>query len=473
MGKTFSAKAAACTLALLAATWVRGARADCTPESTAGAGQPPVQVTIQQAHFGDYFSDHVEFSLDASLVSPRSLTVNRVSFDGFRVNGIPVFAAPLTTKLVLHPGVATALPQPVKILVFFRDAQELDGLQHAITDKKITVEGLARLTIGVNPLARMIVHQVIVPLEIHAEIPITVPGPEGVASTAAAALAKAASWLTPIVESTLDQSKIVTPKVEQLYRSHLMLAYSRYSTRTKSGEQAAFLCSAAAFEVDATHVILTREMVEPWEFDPEIREARDASQRSDDRFDLWLWKAGAVIRGKDGALDGTTAMRLSAGAFKVGGLSAAQESKVFLPKEGGGARKARLASRDGAGNLALLQLASPDSGVNAVNFSGSPSADGVEAVVFRFPHELDADTAEAEAVLLKARDDKGQLLLDAPVDSSAWGSPLITAGGAEGMVLAEQIGIGADQARAALNFAAPPAPAPAANPPAAPAAQLR
>src|SRR5215469_3769530 len=282
-----------------------------------------MQLEIADTSLLDYSASKVVLGLTLSLSSKRDLTVEQIVLRGLRINGLPVYAAPVKQRLELHSGVKTLLPDPLPVTVYLRDLDSISPLEQAVSNGHTTVDGTAYAKVHVNPVTAMLLfsRSVEIAINLHQEmLPFTIPGglvTRGAALIVLQAAEKGLRTISARVTSGKERVSSFRREVMKQYKPHLMLACAHFEVRGQTDVVPFDWCGVAVATAPDL-VLVPREAIEPWKFDTDIADALNSKNFSLDKssYDLWLWPASSALR-KSGELNAETALRLSRKQFSV------------------------------------------------------------------------------------------------------------------------------------------------------------
>jgi hypothetical protein len=154
--------------------------------SSAGAAQSssrdslanPVQVQILNFTLEDFSTTKLVIGVGLAAASNRNITVDQLVLSGLRVNGVPIYAAPLKRRFKLRSDARVSLPEPLSITIYLRDLDSLAPLRNAISDGHATVDGVVVIHVPLSPLARLMLlsTHAEVSTVLHQQVPFSVPG---------------------------------------------------------------------------------------------------------------------------------------------------------------------------------------------------------------------------------------------------------------------------------------------------------
>ncbi|HEY6252981.1 MAG TPA: hypothetical protein VI685_23735 [Candidatus Angelobacter sp.] len=455
IGRVISAKAecrpttiifiiAISVLLLFGSGWAQSVHSETEPDLR---GQ--MQLDIVDTSLLDYSASKLVLGLTLSISSKRDLTLEQIVLHGLRINGLPVYAAPLTQRLQLHSGEKKLLPDPLPVTIYLRDLDSVAPLEQAISTGHTTVDGTAYATVRVNPLAAMLLlsRHVDVAISVHEDVlPFSIPG--GLAAKAAAlvvlhAADKALRTISTKVTTSKDQASSFRRDAMKQYVPHLMLACAYFELRGAQSGATPFQWCGVALATAPDLVLVPREAIEPWKFDTDIADAIHGKHFSLNTasYDLWLWPASAPIQ-KAGELNPDTALRLSRKQFSVLKMPDHDEHKILALEDSGKTQKISVARRDSSSDLALLQVSKSAAAFGALPAAGDSSASEWDTVaLFRFRDGLRGSSAAPELIEVPARRNGTRIELGELVDSSVFGSPIVAPEGVVGIVQDQSSGV--------------------------------
>lgn len=408
-----------------------------------------MQLEIVNTRLLTYSDTKVVLGFSLSISSKRDLTLEQIVLGGLRINGLPLYAAPVKQRLQLHSGEKTLLPDPLPVTVYLRDLDSLAPLVQAVANGHTTLDGTAYATVRVNPFAAMLLfsRSVNVAIGLHEDVlPFTVPGGP-VARTAALVGLRAADKylhsLSASVTSGKDWVSSFRHDVMKQYTPHLMLACAHFELRDTKANIIPLQWCGVALATAPDLLLVPREALEPWKFDTEIADAIHNNHFSLNKssYDLWLWPASATLR-KSGEWNADAALRLSTKQFSVIKMPDSDEHKIMALEDSGKTRKISVARRDSSSDLALLQVAKSTRTFDALQaVENSPLAEWDSVALFRFRDGISGSSADPELIVMPARKNGARIELGELVDSSVFGSPIVTPDGVIGIVQDQSSGV--------------------------------
>jgi hypothetical protein len=383
-------------------------------------------------------------------------------FAQLNASGILLYAPPISQRLVLLPNQRVLPPKPLLLTVYLRDLSSLKPLHSLVEDEKISITGMAYASVDLTPAEKLLLRtpRVRVPMKIDTAVELRIPGG---AITKAATLALIDHTQTAL-ESAGSAWQTVTKRFSEQrqwlwknYAPTLVLARATYQLQDAKGTTLQFETTATGFRIQGYQVVLPKSVLEPWKFDPYVA----ASMKEDgnlkvSNYDLTLWPMNARLRDDTGQLSVAQAWRLSKHQVRLLPFTKDDDEPMFLPIEEGKTVKVMVHRRRGAAALGLVEITDPSvppmRDVLADPARPSDSSRVASLAVFRFPEGVEAREANPGLLLIAARQGAPSLELDTPIDSTGWGSPVISQEGIVGVVTSENSVISIAEAGKVLNF---------------------
>lgn len=419
-----------------------------------------IQVEVVKTSLADYSTSKLVLGLTVAVTSKRDVTLDQIMLADLRINGLPLYAAPVASKLQLKAADKTLLPDPLPVTIYLRDLDSVAPLHDALSNGHATLDGTAYATVHLNFLETMVLFtkHVNVAANIHEEVPFTAPG-GNMAKTAALTLLEGADKALRTISNTVDRGRNWASgfrhTVMQNYAPRVMLAYSRFELKDSQGHTTASDWHGVAVALGPDLLLVPREAIEPWKFDPEIADAISSKRASLNRssYDLWLWPASAPVLNSTKELNGDAALRLSKKQFAVLSLPDDDQQKLLALNDSGKTQKIALEKRDSSSDLALLRITSPDSKLDRLQTADdSSAADWDSVAIFRFRDGVQASPASPELIVVSAKRNGIRIELGDLVDSSAFGSPIVAPEGVIGIVQDQSSGVAWPEAARVLKL---------------------
>jgi len=448
------AKLCSAVLILIAVTLAPPATPQADPDLASQMQMEVVDTTLLE-----YSPTKLVLGLTLSITSKRDLTVEQIVLSGLRLNGLPLYAAPIKQRLQLHSGEKMLLHDPLPVTVYFRDLDTVAPLAKAIATGHTTVDGTAYTTVRVSPLAAMLLfsNHVEVAINLHEDLlPLTIPGGPVVKNASLVALQAADMALQTLsakVSSGKDWAFSFRKDAMKQYAPHLMLACARFELRDHQGQTTQVQWYGVALATAPDLLLVPREAIEPWKFDSDMADAIQSKKLSlnSSSYDLWLWPASAPLM-KNNEFNPDTALRLSRKQFSVVRMPDRDERKIRALEDSGKTRKISVEKRDSSSDLALLRIDGPSRNFDAVRGAQDSQASQWESVVlFRFRGARNS-TADPELIVMPAKRDGNRIALGELVDSSTFGSPIVAPEGVIGIVQDENSGVAWSEAARVLKL---------------------
>jgi len=414
------------------------------------------KLQVKEVNVAEIDTAHVKLAVDLNLSVTQSATLDSMRLCSLRLNGLPVFAAPLNQEIVLKKGVPTALP-PLYVTVLFRDLRTTVPLRRMIENQSVRVEGEMVADLRLNMIEKLALHtqHPSVRISLSQEVPAGVGGTALERSVALSILGMIDSGL----QSTSVASKLISSMrpawmddLEAGAQANLYVVESSY-TLTQAEASFPVVSSQLGFRIKPSQVVTTAEAQTPWKYDAEFLGAVQSGAAR-------LVKNSAEILLKP--LSQGNPLKLSARDFSVEMRGAAEQDSVI--STGGDHGKIKVLRRAAPTSLAVLTLLAPPASPALLAASAAVVAqDSWERVaVFRLRLDPETKKPSVEALQMRAsRNGKG-IQLSEPVDAAVYGSPITTPDGVIGLVQDEQTGafLPADLLAPAASLLPAPVPAP-------------
>jgi len=401
---------------------------DVSPQSLTAA--PSVDVMLQKASLRKIFSDRLMLDVTLTVTAVRDSSIQQVTIRDLRVNGIPFYADTIREQFSLQAHRPSFLPHPLVITVHYHDLDSIAPLRQALDNGKAHVTGTALVEIRMNPFAKLVLlgTRAETPVFFQEDIVLDFPGGPLAKATGLKVLDAVGGSLGEIgetMDTVIANSSRWRRELWQDYAPGLFQAYSRFTLKDTDGNSATLECSGMGFRIGQSGVVVTKEVLQPWKFNPEIvAETKRRHIKVDPAsVDLWIWpQTSAPANGSHGL---NSAYRLSARQLSVVEVPP-DDMEAVLMRTGKKIGKLSVHRRNSASNLALLQLATVAKSNDAHNLTTERSQDHWDdGAVFRSSGGSPAHPGETDLVFLSATEAGNRISLGSPLDSSAWGSPFI------------------------------------------------
>lgn len=419
-----------------------------------------VQVEVVKTSLADYSTSKLVLGLTLAVTSKRDVTLDQILLADLRLNGLPLYAAPVAGKLQLKAGNRTLLPDPLPVTVYLRDLDSVAPLHDALSNGHATLDGTAYATVHLNFLETMVLFtkHLDVAANIHEEVPFTVPG-GNMTKNAALTLLEGADKALRAISNTVDNGRNRASgfrhTIMKDYAPRVMLAYSRFELKDSQGHTSTLDWHGVAVALSPDLLLVPREAIEPWKFDPEIADAISSKRASLNRssYDLWLWPSSASVLNSNKELNSDAALRLSRKQFSVASVPDDDQQKLLALDDSGKTQKIALEKRESSSDLALLHITSPDSKLDRLQTADDSSATEWESVaLFRFRDGVHSSSADPELIVVSAKRNGNRIELGELVDSSAFGSPIVAPEGVIGIVQDQGSGVAWPEAARVLKL---------------------
>jgi hypothetical protein len=240
----------------------------------------------------------------------------------------------------------------------------------------------------------------------------------------------------------------------------LVLARATYRLKGTGGKNFPFESTAMGFRIGRNLVVVPKCVLAPWKFDAYVAASmeKDGALKVSD-YELVLWPANARLRDDSGELVMDQAWRSSTHQIRILPLTKDDSTSVVMPLQDGKVVKVKVHRSQGAAALGLVEItASALPAISAALAASGKTDEATEAdnspegpfAVFYFPDGIVARTAKPRMLLMSA--DQGLHSLELDIDSSGWGSPVISRQGVVGVVTDEHSIVPISDAGAELNF---------------------
>jgi len=416
-----------------------GAGAQAVGPLVPGGGQaPPVgDVKVKEVNVVEIDSSHVKLAVDLNLTAKQSATLEDARLCSLRLNGLPVFAAPLNQEIVLKKGTATTLP-PLYITVLTRDLHSVEPLRRMIEKQSVLIEGEMVAGVRLNLVEKMALHtqHPKVEMALSQEVPAEVGGSALERQMALAILAvvesslQAASGPDSTVERYVPGIRPAWVRVlETSAAGNLYAVESNYSL-SQAGVSYPVVSVTLGYRLGPSIVVTSAEASMPWKYDAEFLSAvqSGAAKLVKNSQDILLRPIG----------QGAT-LRLGAKDFAVEMRGVPEEDALIA---GPAHTRIQMLRRAATSSLALLNLHAPEPGPGLVaapaSVAGKESWDQI--AVFRLRVDPTTMQRSVEVLQMGARRLGQAIRLNDPVDSAVYGSPIVTPDGVIGVVQDEETG---------------------------------
>lgn len=392
------------------------------------------EVEMQNIRVTGFSTDRVTLSCDIFVRVTERAVLRRFAFSGLKMNGATVFADPIQERVEFEAGRLTKLPRDISIQVFYRDIESTEPLERLLDKESVHFQGEAEVEAELNfwqsiaAMRRTMLGRV----KIDRESKVDVPGGPLAREAARQTLRLAGPLLGTARKGAETVGIVVNPAApsRETGREHEP-ALVRIQTQvrlTKAGQNPLIRnYFGAGVMVSPSAFVTSKEVVRPWEFDPELAAilAIDGWKLESPNAEVIVWRAGDARGGSDDQPAGGA--RLSNGGLRILRLPAPLMERVVV-SSGGKKKRVNLHKRICKENLALFEFgAAPQPLVNPRFASASDQFDpaGEKLTLVRW----DASSTRISMVEVKARRDGIHILLLQPVDRGSIGAMIVMQSG--------------------------------------------
>jgi hypothetical protein len=399
------------------------------------APQPIGEFATNDLRLQSVASDSVVFGGHIQIRAREKAEVQRISFRDVTVAGAPVFISNFEQKFEIQSNQMTVLPGEIQITAYFRDASP-EVVERILASDKVRIEGTVNILVDLNLVQSVAMMRRNVPSQLHFDgnVPLAFPG-GGLSRELALTAIRAARPLWPVVSTVAGGARQVvtgstwTGDLTRQYAGSLAFVISTYQLRDKKGQVYPFSYSCVGFRISATEIVVPKEAIRPWEFDPQAA-AVSVSRKAvviPEGTDVILFLAGTQVQGPvTRPLNG---LRLSRRDFSLT-REGTKDAETTIVMDGSKRSKASLGRRVSTSNFALLQLPEQTAGVAQPTVTTSeverPFWD--KLAVFRGSVGSGGEI-RFEALEVHGRREGARIVLESPVDRAAIGSPVVLPNG--------------------------------------------
>jgi hypothetical protein len=427
---------------------------------------PVVSIAVENISLASVTTDRVQFTANVSLSGLRKVTLHEVVFDQLNANGIPFYASPMQDRLVLVPNQKVLPPKPLLLTVYLRDLVSLKPLRSLIEDGKFSITGTAYASVDLNPAEKLFLFtgRAHVPMKIDSVVELRIPGGPIARATALLLIDHLQGGVESAGSAWQSAARMFSEQREWVWKNYepaLVLAHATYELRNGTGKSVRFESTAMGFRVNGKQVVLPKSVLEPWKFDPYVAASmqQDGSLKVTD-YELALWPANSHLRNDAGQLCMDQAWLLSTHQIRLLPLPKDDSEAMFLPVEEGKIVKIRIHRRQGSSALGLVEITDPSvpalspilAAPSKAGGSNHASSEVKTLAIFRFPGGIEAREAKPGLLLVPQAEGGNGLELDISIDSSGWGSPVISLEGIVGVVTNEHSTLPIAEAAKVLKF---------------------
>ena len=409
------------------------------------------QIRARGTRVAEIDSSHIRVAVDLTITPGRSVTLEDLRLLSLRLNGLPVFAEPLIQPIDLAQGKETALP-PVYVTAQFRDLNTVAPIREMIEKQNVHVQGQVIAAVKMSFLEKLAMHtqHPRVSLTLAQDVPVEMQVSPLQRQAALAALAVIDFGLEQTASARKNLPGLQSPWLHELETEaskSLLEVESSYTLKEHDMSYSVAL-DQLGFRLASDQVIATAEASAPWEYDVEFQHRIKSG-------DAKLAKNGDEIllfspssRSAAGIAD---TLSLKHKDFTIHVLGNPEKDSLILQKnhakDPDGDRKKQLT------RVSIRRRATPDA-LSVITLQNPPSNDGFavapaevrqrdnweKVAVFRLISNTATGKDSIEVVQLSAHREGKSIQLDQPVDSSFYGSPIVTPEGVIGVVQDERAG---------------------------------
>lgn len=424
--------------ALLTTPALRAQEDTAAPADSAVAKH--VHTDITGVSLASLNTDKATVSVGISVTADRDLDLSEIRVSRLRLNTMPVFAAPMAGPIHLTKNQTWVSPQPLTVTVYLRDMASLEPLMKALDTGTLLVEGEVTVRIELGRVQRMMMFssQATVPVKLHQEVKLEVPGGQFGKAGAELLLSGADAALTQLKGPVQGIAGGLRMKVRDSDLPRVATIVSTYDLMDPAGKITPMTWSGVGFFVDPHRMVTVAEALEPWLFDPEVELAIRSNEVKVRPGSLHLIASSA-----------NNAARWELGKELTAGTGQSQKKlQMVMPKDGSAMpTKAQVAVREEPRNLVVLTLAGSGPALGPVVAPEIAAESWDQVAVFRGAH-----SGAIEILLLPAHSENGRIQLGSQVDSDIFGSPLIGPEGIVGIVQDEGVALPWAEAIKALKL---------------------
>jgi len=426
------------------------------------------EIQVDSVELGDVAVDRVRLAVYPVVVPYLDARIDGITFFSMRLNGIPIYVPPVNEPLTLQAGRRLRLRRPLEVTIFFRDLSSLQPVIDLVRNSRLHLEGTAVFEARLSLLPALVLRTRIAraPMRFQVDVPVTLPVSRLTREAALRVLqlAEPGSRTVRGKVITLIDSTESRQRIMDKFGPNLLFALARYTLADSNGKKFPIESTGIAFRVEPKRYLLPRELAEPWRFDPAVGMQVKSRKLTivEGSYDLLLWPVGANLSRTGNELRTDNAFSYRKRQFRLT-LSPRSDSEKMVTTETG--RSVTIISslqRGSRSNLAIAEFdVPPPPGSPVSEVDRHPDPNGYSSLlVFRFGAGAMMDKVEPEILSLSAKVSNGRLILDDPVDATAWGSPMISEAGVAGILQEEKSGILFTAATDTLKLALPVEPPP-------------
>src|SRR5215472_17522934 len=169
MGISMKARPWFVSLALIAPLWLVAQPQPDLPPTDFGP------IHVKGASIGTIDTSHLEVVVSLELTPGQSGTLKNLQLCSLRMNGLPVYAAPVEQEIALKKGEPIQFP-PLTVSVYYHDLSTARPLEEILDKQTVHVEGELVSDLQVGFLGKLALHsqhpRIVVPL--NQEVPVVI-----------------------------------------------------------------------------------------------------------------------------------------------------------------------------------------------------------------------------------------------------------------------------------------------------------
>lgn len=400
------------------------------------------QFHIDKVELLDVAADRIRFAVSPSITPTQQVRVRLITFYGLRINRLPVFAPPVTEELQFQPGARVSLRRPMQVTIYLRDLDTLQPLIEMVRSEKVHFEGSALVEARLDLLPSLLLRKrtAHAPVRFQADLSLYIPGGTSLQSQALQILTAADKGRGYVEKTllTLLGTDATRKRLQETFAPSIWFAVARYELTDSNHNRYPMEKAGVAFRVNETKFVTVRELAEPWKFDADIALKLKNKELTmvDNSYDLLLWPNGSAYTGLNRQPIDANSVSLRKRDFRILDSGNDQPERMVATETGKRATLVSTMTRASAGNVAVLEFETPPKGGPPITVIDTrPSASGYSALAaFRYAAGDWMRNVDPEMVRLSARVVNGRLVLDDPIDSSAFGSPVFSDDGLVGIL---------------------------------------
>jgi hypothetical protein len=406
---------------------------------------------VKGASISEIDPNHIRVGVDLSVTPSRTVTLESLRLTSLRLNGLPVFAEPLSQPIALVQGKEIALP-PLYVTIQFRDLTTVAPLREMIEKQMVHVQGQVVAGVKMGFFEKLALHTE------HPRVQLPVSQDVSVSIAASPLERQAALTVLTLLEFGMKSGvmardrfpSLETPWVHELEiqaKTNVVEVESSFSLKHKDTGYPVSV-DQLGFRLATGQVITTAEVHAPWEYDTEF---------------LGRIKSGEakLVKNSQEILLFSPASRSAAGIagpyslthkdFTLSERGSSDKEALIIPT--GPATGPAPGEKEELAKIKIRRRGVPDA-LSVITFPGKQSTDGFtpaptaiaqqdaweNVAVYRLVSDPSTNKDSVEVVQFSARREGKSIHFDRSVDSSFFGSPVMVPEGVLGIVQDEETG---------------------------------